>query len=54
MGETQKNQTQKSTRSADNLVPLDRNKNSSASNYDFAKKKDVVLQGQGHCVPPSS
>lgn len=29
-----------------NLVPLDRNKNSSASNYDFAKKKDAYFKGK--------
>ncbi|MEZ5438296.1 MAG: DUF262 domain-containing HNH endonuclease family protein [Lysobacteraceae bacterium] len=34
-----------------NLVPLDRNKNSSASNYDFAKKKDVYFRGKGTASP---
>lgn len=34
-----------------NLVPLDRNKNSSASNYDFAKKKDVYFKGKGTASP---
>ncbi|MFT4269204.1 MAG: DUF262 domain-containing HNH endonuclease family protein [Xenophilus sp.] len=34
-----------------NLVPLDRNKNSSASNYDFAKKKDVYFKGKGKASP---
>lgn len=34
-----------------NLVPLDRNKNSSASNYDFAKKKDVYFKGKGQASP---
>lgn len=30
-----------------NLVPLDRKKNSSASNYDFSKKKNAYFKGQG-------
>jgi len=34
-----------------NLVPLDRKKNSSASNYDFAKKKDVYFRGKGKASP---
>ncbi|MDM7322771.1 MAG: DUF262 domain-containing HNH endonuclease family protein [Gammaproteobacteria bacterium] len=34
-----------------NLVPLDRKKNSSASNYDFAKKKDVYFRGKGTASP---
>ena len=34
-----------------NLVPLDRNKNSSASNYNFAKKKDVYFKGKGTASP---
>lgn len=34
-----------------NLVPLDRNKNSSASNYDFAKKKDTYFRGKGKASP---
>jgi hypothetical protein len=34
-----------------NLVPLDRNKNSSASNYDFAKKKDASFRGKGTASP---
>ncbi len=34
-----------------NLVPLDRNKNSSASNYDFAKKKNVYFKGKGNASP---
>ena len=34
-----------------NLVPLDRNKNSSASNYDFAKKKDAYFKGKGTASP---
>ena len=34
-----------------NLVPLDRNKNSSARNYDFAKKKDVYFKGKGTASP---
>lgn len=34
-----------------NLVPLDRNKNSSASNYDFAKKKDAHFRGKGTASP---
>lgn len=34
-----------------NLVPLDRYKNSSASNYDFAKKKDVYFRGKGTASP---
>jgi hypothetical protein len=34
-----------------NLVPLDRNKNSSASNYDFAKKKDAYFRGKGKASP---
>ena len=34
-----------------NLVPLDRNKNSSASNYDFAKKKDVYFRGKNKASP---
>lgn len=34
-----------------NLVPLDRNKNSSASNYDFAKKKSVYFKGKGTASP---
>ncbi|WP_422845637.1 DUF262 domain-containing protein [Acidovorax sp. M2(2025)] len=34
-----------------NLVPLDRNKNSSASNYDFAKKKNVYFKGKGTASP---
>ncbi|MDR2450187.1 MAG: DUF262 domain-containing HNH endonuclease family protein [Candidatus Accumulibacter sp.] len=34
-----------------NLVPLDRNKNSAASNYDFAKKKDVYFKGKGKASP---
>ena len=34
-----------------NLVPLDRKKNSSASNYDFADKKDVYSKGKGKASP---
>ena len=34
-----------------NLVPLDRNKNSSASNYDFTKKKNVYFKGKGTASP---
>lgn len=34
-----------------NLVPLDRNKNSSASNYDFTKKKKVYFKGKGTASP---
>lgn len=34
-----------------NLVPLDRNKNSSASNYSFAKKKDTYFRGKGTASP---
>lgn len=34
-----------------NLVPLDRNKNPAASNYDFAKKKDVYFKGKGTASP---
>lgn len=34
-----------------NLVPLDRKKNSSASNYDFAKKKDAYFKGKGKASP---
>ena len=34
-----------------NLVPLDRNKNSSASNYDFARKKNVYFKGKGTASP---
>lgn len=34
-----------------NLVPLDRKKNSSASNYDFAKKKDIYFKGKGTASP---
>jgi hypothetical protein len=34
-----------------NLVPLDRNKNSAASNYDFAKKKDAYFKGKGKASP---
>ncbi len=34
-----------------NLVPLDRSKNSSASNYDFAKKKDAYFKGKGTASP---
>jgi hypothetical protein len=34
-----------------NLVPLDRKKNSSASNHDFAKKKDVYFGGKGTASP---
>jgi hypothetical protein len=34
-----------------NMVPLDRNKNSSASNYDFAKKKNVYFKGKGTSSP---
>ncbi|MCI1192376.1 DUF262 domain-containing HNH endonuclease family protein [Calidifontimicrobium sp. SYSU G02091] len=34
-----------------NLVPLDRKKNSSASNYDFAKKKDAYFKGKGTASP---
>jgi len=34
-----------------NLVPLDRSKNSSASNYDFAKKKDTYFRGKGIASP---
>jgi len=34
-----------------NLVPLDRNKNSSASNYDFAKKKDAYFRRKGTASP---
>ena len=34
-----------------NLVPLDRNKNSSASNYEFTKKKDVYFKGKGKASP---
>lgn len=34
-----------------NLVPLDRSKNSSASNYDFAKKKSAYFKGKGTASP---
>lgn len=34
-----------------NLVPLDRSKNSSASNYDFAKKKSAYFNGKGTASP---
>jgi hypothetical protein len=34
-----------------NLVPLDRSKNSSASNYNFAKKKDAYFKGKGQASP---
>jgi hypothetical protein len=34
-----------------NLVPLDRKKNSSAGNFDFAKKKDVYFKGSGTASP---
>ena len=34
-----------------NLVPLDRKKNSSARNYDFAKKKKVYSEGKGTVSP---
>jgi hypothetical protein len=34
-----------------NLVPLDRKKNSSASNADFAKKKDTYFRGKGTASP---
>lgn len=34
-----------------NLVPLDRNKNSSAGNYDFAKKKNVYFKGKRTASP---
>lgn len=34
-----------------NLVPLDRKKNSSASNYDFAKKKDAYFKRKGMASP---
>lgn len=34
-----------------NLVPLDRSKNSSARNYDFAKKKDAYFRGRGTASP---
>lgn len=34
-----------------NLVPLDRSKNSSASNFDFAKKKDTYFRGKGKASP---
>lgn len=34
-----------------NLVPLDRSKNSSASNYDFKKKMDVYFKGKGIASP---
>ena len=34
-----------------NLVPLDRKKNSSARNYDFAKKKKVYSEGKGTASP---
>lgn len=34
-----------------NLVPLDRNKNSSASNNDFARKKDAYFKGKGTASP---
>lgn len=34
-----------------NLVPLDRKKNSSASNYDFAKKKNAYFKGKGTASP---
>ena len=34
-----------------NLVPLDRKKNSSASNYDFADKKDVYFKDKGTASP---
>jgi hypothetical protein len=34
-----------------NLVLLDRNKNSSAGNYDFAQKKDVYFKGKGIASP---
>ena len=34
-----------------NLVPLDRKKNSSAGNFDFAKKKDVYFKGRGTASP---
>jgi len=34
-----------------NLVPLDRRKNSAASNYDFAQKKDAYFRGKGKASP---
>jgi hypothetical protein len=34
-----------------NLVPLDRKKNSSTSNADFAKKKDTYFRGKGTASP---
>lgn len=34
-----------------NLVPLDRKKNSSASNYDFSKKKDAYFKRKGTASP---
>jgi len=34
-----------------NLVPLDRSKNSSASNFDFSKKKDTYFRGKGKASP---
>ncbi|WP_368644024.1 DUF262 domain-containing protein [Castellaniella ginsengisoli] len=34
-----------------NLVPLDRKKNSSASNYNFTKKKDAYFRGKGKASP---
>ena len=34
-----------------NLVPLDRKKNSSARNYDFAKKKKVYSEGKARSRP---
>ncbi len=34
-----------------NLVPLDRNKNSAASNYDFTKKKNAYFKGKGTASP---
>ncbi len=34
-----------------NLVPLDRNKNSFAGNYEFSKKKDAYFRGKGKASP---
>ncbi|WP_126971374.1 DUF262 domain-containing protein [Xanthomonas sp. BRIP62411] len=34
-----------------NLVPLDRNKNSFASNYEFSRKKDAYFRGKGKASP---
>jgi hypothetical protein len=45
------NQRENWTHRLANLVPLDRSKNSSANNYDFAKKKDVYFKGRGTASP---